>query len=48
MLVALLLLVLAINGGLFAGTILYTAYNTARMNQLRSYAAKMWNIPALF
>ncbi len=47
MLVILLMLALAINGGLFAGTILYTAYNSARMDELRSLTTKMWDM-ALF
>ncbi|MCB9988561.1 MAG: hypothetical protein H6868_04405 [Rhodospirillales bacterium] len=48
MLAMILMLVLAINGGLFAGTILYTAYNSAQMDELRSLTHKMWDVPMFF
>ncbi len=46
MLATLLLLVLAINGGLFTGTILYTAHKAARMDQVIGLAQKLWDLPA--
>lgn len=41
MLAILLLLVLAINGGLFTGTIMYSAYKAARYDQAISFIEKM-------
>lgn len=42
MLATLLIVVLAVNGGLFAGTILYTAMQTARIDQIISLTDKLW------
>ena len=47
MLAIALMLVLAINGGLFTGTILYSAYETARLDQLLGFAQKLWDLPFL-
>lgn len=47
MLAITLLLVLAVNGGLFAGTILYSAYETAKIDQLIGFAQKLWDLPFL-
>lgn len=47
MLAIMLLLVLAINGGLFTGVILYSAYQTAKIDQLLGYAQKLWDLPFL-
>lgn len=41
MLAILLLLVLAINGGLFTGTIVYSAYKAARYDQAISFIQQM-------
>lgn len=41
MLAIVLLLVLGINGGLFTGIVLYTAYKAARMDQVIGYAEKL-------
>ena len=43
MLTILLLLVLAINGGLFTGTIMYSAYKTTHYDQTISFIEKMWH-----
>ncbi|MBI4031752.1 MAG: hypothetical protein HY370_08735 [Proteobacteria bacterium] len=48
MLAIMLLLALAINGGLFAGAILHTATKTAEMDRLVSMAQKMWDLPFSF
>jgi hypothetical protein len=48
MLATLLLLVLAINGGLFAGTLMYSAYKASRMEELTGYAERLWRIMLLF
>ncbi len=48
MLAIILMLVLAVNGGLFTGTILYSAYKSAKLDQLLSIAQKMWDIPLSF
>ncbi len=45
MLAIALLLVLAVNGGLFAGTILHSAYQTAKFDQLLGFAQKLWSVP---
>ncbi len=42
MLVILLMLILAINGGLFTGTLLFSAIETARFGQLVDMADKLW------
>jgi hypothetical protein len=42
MLAILLLLVLAVNGGLFTGTIMYSAYKAAHYDQTISFIQKMW------
>lgn len=41
MLAVILLMVLAINGGLFAGTILYSAYKAAAFDQILTHAQKL-------
>lgn len=38
----LMLLVLAVNGGLFTGTIMYAAYKTARYDQAASLVEQIW------
>lgn len=43
MLAILLLLVLAINGGLFTGTIMYSAYKAADYDRTISFIEKMWH-----
>ena len=45
MLATLLLLVLSINGGLFTGTILYTAYRALKLDQTLSIAQDVWSLP---
>ncbi len=40
-----ILMVLAIHGGLFAGTIMYSAWKAARMNQTINFAEKLWSLP---
>lgn len=45
MLAIVLLLVLAINGGLFTGVILHSAYQTAKFDQLLDIAQKLWTLP---
>ena len=42
MLAIFLLLILAISGGVFTGTILYTALCSARLDQTISLAEKLW------
>lgn len=41
MLATLLLLVLAVHGGLFAGTILYAAHKSARITRISTYALRL-------
>lgn len=41
----LMLLVLSINGGLFTGTIMYSAYKAAQFEQTISFIEKMWQGP---
>lgn len=48
MMAIMLLLALAINGGLFAGAILHTATKTAEMEQIVSMAQKLWDLPFSF
>jgi hypothetical protein len=43
-----ILMVLAIHGGLFAGTILYSAWRAARLNQTIDFAEKLWSLPFSF
>ncbi len=45
MLAIALLLVLAVNGGLFAGTILHSAYQTAKFDQVLGIAQKLLHLP---
>ena len=45
MLAIALMLVLAVNGGLFTGTILFSAYKTAKFDQLLGFAQKFWDMP---
>jgi len=45
MLAITLLLLMAVNGGLFAGTILYSAYKSAKLDHLLSIAQKLWDLP---
>jgi len=45
MLAITLMLVLAINGGVFAGTILFSAWQTAKLEQLLGFAQKLWDLP---
>lgn len=40
-----ILMVLAIHGGLFAGTILYSAWHAAQVNQTIAFAEKLWSLP---
>lgn len=40
-----ILMVLAIHGGLFAGTIMYSAWKAARLNQTIHFAEKLWSLP---
>ncbi len=40
-----ILMVLAVHGGLFAGTILYSAWKTARLDQTINFAEKLWPLP---
>lgn len=42
MLAVMMLLVLAINGGLFTGTIMYSALKTAEHDKTQSYIAALW------
>ncbi len=42
MMAILLMLVLAINGGLFAGTLLFSALEAARFGQLLDMAETFW------
>ncbi|MGZ9109066.1 MAG: hypothetical protein ACXW4B_09625 [Micavibrio sp.] len=42
MLAILLLLVLAINGGLYAGTILHSTSEIARFDQIIDFYQKLW------
>ena len=37
-----MLLVLAINGGLFTGTIMYSAYKSAQYDQSISFIEQIW------
>jgi hypothetical protein len=48
MLSIIVLMVLAINGGLFAGTILYSAWKAARLDQTINFAEKLWSLPLSF
>jgi len=41
------MLILAVNGGVFAGTILYSARQAARLDQLLGFAQKLWDLPFL-
>jgi hypothetical protein len=43
MIAILLLLTLAINGGLYVGTILHTAVETARFDQVLDLYQKLWS-----
>lgn len=43
-----IMLVLAIHGGLFAGTIMYSAWRAARVNQTIAFAEKLWSLPFSF
>ncbi len=45
MLAITLMLILAVNGGVFAGTILYSAWQTAKLDQLLGFAQKLWSLP---
>lgn len=45
MLSIIILMVLAIHGGLFAGTIMYSAWRTAQLDQTINFAEKMWSLP---
>lgn len=45
MLAITLMLVLAVNGGVFMGTILYSAREVARFDQLLGFAQKLWDLP---
>lgn len=47
MLALTLMLILAINGGVFVGTIFYSAWQTAKLDQLFGYAQKLWQMPYL-
>lgn len=40
-----ILMVLAIHGGLFTGTIMYSAWKAARLNQTIHFAEKLWSPP---
>ena len=42
MLAAMLLLTLAVNGGLFTGTILYTLYHSNKLDQTLGIIDKFW------
>lgn len=48
MLSIIVLMVLAIHGGLFAGTIAYSAWKAARMDQTITFAEKLWSLPLSF
>ncbi len=45
MLAIIVLMVLAIHGGLFAGTIVYSAWKAARLDQTIGFAEKLWSLP---
>lgn len=45
MLAITLMLILAVNGGVFTGTILYSAWQTAKLDQLLGFAQKLWTLP---
>lgn len=45
MLSIIILMVLAIHGGLFAGTIMYSAWRAAQLDQTINFAEKMWSLP---
>jgi hypothetical protein len=45
MLAVMLLLVLAINGGLFTGTIIYTLYHSTKLEQTINIVEKLWTNP---
>ena len=42
MLATLLMVILAVNGGLFAGTILYTMKQAAKIDQVIGFTQKLW------
>ena len=48
MLSIIILMVLAIHGGLFTGTIVYSAWKTARLDQTINFAEKLWSMPLSF
>lgn len=48
MLATLLTLVLAVHGGLFAGTVLYSAYKASRADRISSAAQKLCGLPLIF
>ncbi|MEM6781046.1 MAG: hypothetical protein AAF569_04200 [Pseudomonadota bacterium] len=41
MLVTMLIMALAVNGGLYAGTIVFSAYKTAELNKASSFFQKI-------
>ncbi|MCB1556828.1 MAG: hypothetical protein KDJ15_05890 [Alphaproteobacteria bacterium] len=45
MLALILMLVLGVTGGLFAGTILYTAHKAAKIDHLHGIVQQMWDAP---
>ncbi len=45
MLAITLMLILAVNGGVFAGTILLSAWESAKLDQLLGFAQKLWDLP---
>ena len=45
MLAMLLLLILAVNGGVFTGLIIHSTLNAAKIDQAISIAEKLWSMP---